>query len=359
MAQGTAENFDPGRSIDRDVFGCCSAAYVFDSVRSFWHLRPPVAAMDARAAEAEEESSAEALERAVSRIVCSQAALELGFSAARASALDLLVAALHRFLAESAHRAHEAAESAGRASTALPDVLRALAGGEGMGVDIAQLIDHVRACAEGEAREVPFAQPLGSYPARKRLRGGGGALTYAEVAGAAAPPHLPLPSWLPVLPEAHTYVRSAQHAAAQTLEAAARDGRVKRELAAQTVGAEAALSALADAQAPGCATDYAATAPGRWGGALGGGRALALRAAAEQETALAEAEPEAAARNPYVRAAGRGGAALDAGYTAELLQGVGGAAPAASALALPAAGEGEAGWAGEGGGAGAQAARCV
>ena len=317
----------------------------------------------------------EVLERAVARVVCAQTALELGFSAARGGALDLLVAALQRFLAETAHRAHEAADSVGRASATLPDVLRSLAEGSTAdpGADVAKLVQHLRACAEGGARELPFAQPLGTYPARKRLRGGG-APSYAELPGVAPPTHLPLPLWLPLLPDAHTYEHSEAHApAGDGGGEGERDARVKRQLAQQTVGAEAALAGLADALQPDAPTDYAAAAPARWGGALDTDRRkLATRAAAEQAAAAAEAPPEALQQNAMLRAAT--GATAGA-YSAELLRvvgvGAGGSAggaaalpggPAADgALALPAAGgEQQVGWlAGEATAAGALAARCA
>jgi hypothetical protein len=243
------------------------------------------------------EPSGEALERAVARVVVAQTAQSLGFTSARASALDALTAVMLRFLKEVGHVAHESAEAAGRAQPALPDALAALGA---LGADVPRLMTYVSRCLDGAEDEVPFAQPLPRYPVRKRPR----CVPSFRESGDAPPAHVP--AWAPSLPDAHTYVSTPAHA-----PAAPDDRRVRLELAEQTVSAEGALARLADRLAPGAPADYAVAAPGRWGGALTG-PGVYERRAAEQAAVLASLPGD----TPYLRRGGVLPRAGDAGASA-------------------------------------------
>jgi hypothetical protein len=271
--------------------------------------------MDA-AAPAPPEPSGEALERAVARVVVAQTAQSLGFTSARASALDALTAVMLRFLKEVGHVAHESAEAAGRAQPALPDALAALGA---LGADVPRLMTYVSRCFDGVEDEVPFAQPLPRYPVRKRPR----CVPSFRESGDAPPAHVP--AWAPSLPDTHTYVATPAHA-----PAAPDDRRVRLELAEQTVSAEGALARLADRLAPGAPADYAVAAPGRWGGALTG-PGVYERRAAEQAAVLASLPGD----TPYLRRGGvlpRAGDASGAASAPAL-------APIIAAAALPAPGD--------------------
>jgi hypothetical protein len=277
-----------------------------------------------------------ALERAVGRVVAAQTALSLGFTSASASALDLLLSALERFLAETAHRSHEHAEACGRAAPALPDVLRALRDPE-LATDLPRLASYVAACKAGKAAEVPFAQPLPRYPLRRRprncppsLREAGEDAKDLPACLAAAPP------WVPVPPDAHTYRGEPRHSAAVHAKgAAAAPAVARRQLGAQTVDAEAALSSLSDKLTPGAPTNFSTAQPQRWGGEPGG-----EARAAQQASALVSVSISAEAANPLVRfAAERGGAPGFSFLTA------GAAEPKQKPAALGAPAVGGEGWA--------------
>jgi hypothetical protein len=284
------------------------------------------------------EPSAEALERAVARVVVAQTARAQGFVGARASALDVLSSVLLRYLKEAGHLAHEAAEQAGRAQPALPDALRALGA---LGADVPRLMAQVQGCFDGALDEVPFAQPLARYPVRKRPRS---APSFREL-GDAPPAHVP--GWAPALPDAHTYRATPAHAPAPP-----DDRRVRLELAAQTVSAEGAMARLADRLAPGAPADYAVAAPGRWGGPLTGAGVYERRAA-EQAAVLAAAPRD----TPWLR---RGGVLPRGGDAEKGAEGLAAAAPALAALlaappAPPAADADAAAAAADGAAAGADA----
>jgi histone H3/H4 len=235
---------------------------------------------------------AAALERSVARVAVAQTLQSLGFTSAKGSALEALVGVLLRFLSEAGHLTHESAQHAGRATPCLPDVLRAL---QLLGVDVSRLVTYVSACYQGTATEVPFAQPLPRYPARKRPKRVN--VSFQELGR--QPQSQSVNKWLPALPEAHTYQGTAVHRPAPP-----DDSRVRRELNSQTVGAEAKLAKLAEALEPTEATDY--TTATRWGGGarLDGDAELVQKAReAEQQAALAWTSPEAAAGNPFVQSA--------------------------------------------------------
>jgi len=264
---------------------------------------------DKRAAPVEE--SAAVLERAVARVAVAQIlrSERLGFTAARASALEALTGVMLRFLTETAHLSHEAAEQAGRAGPCLPDVLRAL---RTLGVDVSRLVKHVSECNQGERREVPFAQPLPPYPVRKRPK----RVTPSFQEAGEQPKGTHLPKWAPALPDKHALEATAAHKPAP-----ADDTRVRRELNAQTVQAEKMLAKVDEALHPGKPTD-AMVAP-RWGGPLDQSAYVHSQRLAEQRTALQLTSSDAVAGNPYARSA----AVLDASAHSQVHGGAAGVGP--------------------------------
>lgn len=250
------------------------------------------------AAARDEEPSFGALERAVARVVVSQA-LRPRFSHARASALDVLSSVLLRVLKELGHATGEAASAAGRGRATLPDALQAL---QALGVSLPALM-----AAASPEHETPFAVPLPRFPVRRRPKG---APSFLE-ADERPPPHVP--PWAPALPDEATYKAAA--ALPHPLKAGDKGANAQRALASQTAAAEAMTLRLEERLTPDAGADYVAAAPGRWGGPLGGSGAEDTRRAEQEEaTALGGASPYTAA--PVARAPATAAlvlAALDGG----------------------------------------------
>ncbi|TKY52958.1 Transcription initiation factor TFIID subunit 8 [Spatholobus suberectus] len=141
--------------------------------------------------------------RAAARLAVAQLCDASGFLGARASALDAFADVAISYLLDLGRTAQSYANLAGRSQCSVFDAIRAFEdleaprafSGAGGVREIANLVE--------SADEVPFAQPIPSFPVTKEGRN----IPSFDQMGE-TPPSKHIPAWLPALPDPHTYIHT-------------------------------------------------------------------------------------------------------------------------------------------------------